>query len=694
MKYIMNIKSGIYDQAASLYQDGYAGKALEALGPLLSTCPGDAALLNLAGACCHVLNRKVEAAKYWEQALLTQPENGAAWCNLGVVLGELGRVAESEVALRRALEIDPGSPEANSNYGNLLRHRGCLNEAEAAYRRALLANPQFANAYQNLGAVLRELGQHAGSEVAYRQAIVHSPHSSMAHNGLGLLLHDLGRPVEAEAAFRQALAIAPDFARAHANLGRLLYERSRYDEAAIAARRAAELDPGLADAHLVLGGVLAAQNAGDIGPSTNAYRRAVELDPDNLSAHSNLVYTMLFESDDDHAVLEECRRLASHFEAPYPVWQVSYAHSREPQRRLRVGYVSPDFRSHCQSFFTVPLLTHHDPRAVEIYCYSGVDRPDEVTRQIRNLVDVWRDIRTLSDDALATMIMDDRIDILVDLTMHMAGGRPLLFARRPAPVQVAWLAYPGTTGSSAIDYRLTDPWLDPPGVPDADERYSERSIRLPDTFWCYDPLTGSPPVSPLPADRSGAITFGCLNSPRKLTDRTFRLWAQVLTRVAGSTMMLLVAKGAAREAVSAKFRMLGVDPSRLVFVDYQSRADYLETYRQIDIALDTFPYNGHTTSLDSFWMGVPVITAIGRTPVSRAGYALLANLGLPELAAASEAEFVDTAVHLAGDRQYLRVLRSGLRQRMERSPLMDGGRFARGIEAAYRTMWRAWCQRD
>jgi protein O-GlcNAc transferase len=374
-------------------------------------------------------------------------------------------------------------------------------------------------------------------------------------------------------------------------------------------------------------------------------------------------------------------------EAPYLAREMRHVRDRSSRRRLRVGYVSPDFRNHCQSFFTMPLLRNHDHGDFEIFCYSSARNEDSISERLKQYVDVWVPSADLDDDALAQRIADDGIDILVDLTMHMSGGRPLLFARRPAPVQIAWLAYPGTTGSSAIGYRLTDPWLDPVDDANADTRYSERSIRLPHTFWCYDPLTDGPAVNDLPAKANGWVTFGCLNHPRKLTERTLRLWASVLRKVENSRFILLVTEGAARVAVLRRLEALGVDTSRVSFVGNQSRDAYLRTYRQIDIALDTFPYNGHTTSLDSFWMGVPVLTIIGQSPASRAGYALLMNLGLPGLVAGSDEEFVEIGTALAFDTAGLALLRSGLRERMQRSPLMDGTLFAKGMEEAYRRVW-------
>jgi predicted O-linked N-acetylglucosamine transferase (SPINDLY family) len=317
-----------------------------------------------------------------------------------------------------------------------------------------------------------------------------------------------------------------------------------------------------------------------------------------------------------------------------------------------------------------------------------VERPDGHTHRIAGLADVWRDVRMLDDEALAGVVRDDRIDILVDLTMHMASGRPLLFARKPAPIAIAWLAYPGTTGSGAIDYRFTDPRLDPDGFED---QYSERSIRLPDSFWCYDPLADQPEVNALPALERGHLTFGCLNNPCKVTESTLHLWGGVMRALPDSRLRLLAPPGRARCRLLQRLAAHGIAAERISFVGFRPRADYLRCYHDIDIGLDTFPYNGHTTSLDSLWMGVPTITRVGETCVGRGGLSQLFQLGLVELAAAGDAAFTAAAARLAADLPGLAELRQALRARLERSPLMDAGRFARNIEAAYRGVWRDYC---
>jgi predicted O-linked N-acetylglucosamine transferase (SPINDLY family) len=352
-----------------------------------------------------------------------------------------------------------------------------------------------------------------------------------------------------------------------------------------------------------------------------------------------------------------------------------------------VGYVSGDFRDHCQTLFTLPLFSNHDRASVEIFGYSSVERTDDYTRRIESLADVWRNVRSLDDDELCEVIRNDGIDILVDLEMHMSNGRPLLFARKPAPVQVAWLAYPSTTGISAIDAVFTDPRLTPPPF---DGDYSEQVIRLPETFWCYDPLAAEPLVNELPALQSGSVTLGCLNAPCKITDHAILLWGRVMRSVENSRLLIMAPVGSHRRRILDGLAGQGIAPERVAIQPFRPRSEYLRTYHQIDLALDTFPYNGHTTSLDSFWMGVPVVSLVGETVVGRAGWSQVCNLELKELAARSQEQFVLTAAALAGDLPRLSDLRGSLRGRMERSPLMDGARFARNMESAYRQMWRRW----
>jgi predicted O-linked N-acetylglucosamine transferase (SPINDLY family) len=337
----------------------------------------------------------------------------------------------------------------------------------------------------------------------------------------------------------------------------------------------------------------------------------------------------------------------------------------------------------------LPLFRHHDPGQFELTLYANHASADELTEQFRAHAHNWRVITGWTDERVAEQIQRDGIDILVDLTLHMAQNRLLVFAHKPAPVQVTFAGYPGTTGIPAIDYRLTDPYLDPPGLFDA--CCAEESYRLPESFWCYDPLTSEPAVSPLPALRNGYVTFGCLSNFCKVNAAMLKTWAIVLRGAGGSRLILLAPEGRHRSRVLDVLAAEGIAGDRVRFVAVLPRPRYLELYHQIDIGLDTLPYNGHTTSLDSLWMGVPVVTLVGETVVGRAGLSQLSNIGLTELVAKNADEFVKVAVELALDPARLHALRDGLRARMQESRLMDAPRFARDIEAAYREIWRGWC---
>jgi predicted O-linked N-acetylglucosamine transferase (SPINDLY family) len=503
--------------------------------------------------------------------------------------------------------------------------------------------------------------------------------------------HLAGRLPEAESIYREILAERPDQVEALQLLGMLAAQVDQFDAAVELIQRAIAINSSNASYYNNLGNALRSQ--GRLDDAIAAYRQSIRIDPQYLIGHSNLLYSLHYHpSHDAGTILDEHRRWNQMHIEPLGKVMQPHGNNRDPDRRLRIGYVSPDFRMHCQLLFTIPLLSNHDRRDFEIFCYSSVGSPDAVTGQIRGYADGWQSIVGMTDADVARKIREDRIDVLVDLSMHMGGNRLVIFADKPAPVQVAWLAYPGTTGLPAMDYRLTDPLLDPPGT--NDHFYFETSIRLPETFWCYDPFHAQLAVNALPAESQGFLTFGCLNSFCKVNQQVVQLWARVLKIVARSRLMILCPEGSPRERLLNQMQMEGIDSDRIELVAHRRRLDYLELYHRIDLGLDTFPYNGHTTSLDSFWMGVPVVTLVGQTVVGRAGLSQLTNLGLTELIAHTPDEYVAIAARLAGDLPRLAELRRTLRSRMEGSPLMDAPRFARNIEAAYRQMWRNWCARD
>jgi predicted O-linked N-acetylglucosamine transferase (SPINDLY family) len=699
-------------------QTGNAREALDFLQRAVAIQPADALYHFSLGQTLSILNRHDQAIAAFTQALQLRPQFPDAWSALGTALHGKMRLNEAIGAYRQALAQQPGHFDAAQNLGNALcaigrldeaivmlrqsaarrpdfavthnnlavalQKKGQLPEAAAALRKALDLKPDFAEAHCNLGNCLRDLGELAQALPCYRKAIELRPNYVEALNNLGNLYQATGDFQAAVDSYHQALKHRPDYLEAQNNLGAALRTMGRTDEAVAAYRSALALRPDFAPSHCNLGNAL--KDRGEIAPAIDCYRRAIAHCPNDAISHSNLAYALHFIEFDGGRILAENLRWNQQHALPLIKEQLPHHQdaANSGQRRLRIGYISPDFKEHCQTLFTVPVLSNHDHEAFEIFCYANVVRPDQYTQRLQGYADVWRSTLRMSDAKVAQMIRDDRIDILVDLTMHMSNGRPLVMARKPAPVQVAWLAYPGTTGLSAMDYRLTDPWLDPPGT-DAD--YSEKSMRLPDSFWCYDPLTDQPPVNDLPAMAAGHILFGCLNNLCKVSDYTLDLWSRVMEIVAGSRLVLLSSPGEHRRALLGRFSARNIDAGRIEFVPFQPRQDYLREYHRIDLGLDTLPYNGHTTSLDSFWMGVPVVTRLGRTAVGRAGWGQLNNLGLPELAADTDDAFVKIASELAMDLPRLRNLRRDLRERMHRSALMNGQRFTRNMEQTYLRLW-------
>jgi predicted O-linked N-acetylglucosamine transferase (SPINDLY family) len=524
--------------------------------------------------------------------------------------------------------------------------------------------------------------------VCFRRSLELQPNYPEAHNNLGVALVKLGRYGEAHAAFRKALAIRPDYPDVYLNLGIALDLQDFLDEAAAAFQRAIELKPDFAKPHNSLGN--AYRERGELDAALAAYRRGLELDPDQALVHSNLVFTLHFHpASDDAVIAAENRHWSKRFVEPLLSVVRLPANDRDPEKRLRIGYVSPDFRLHAITHFLVPLLEAHDHSAFEIFAYSSVRSPDAITARIEKAVDVWRDVHRLSDANLVERIREDRIDLLVDLSMHTANNRLLTFARQPAPVQVSWLAYPGNTGLATIEYRLTDARIEP-AAPD-NPQTAEQPWRLPDAWCCFAPIADFPAVSPLPAAENGYVTFASLNQFGKLNEELFSVWAQLLTRLPTSQLLMICPRGQAQERVRSIFASHGVAPERLALVAPCPLPRFMELFARIDIALDAYPCNGMTTTCHSLWMGVPVITRSGAMAVSRAAGSLLQTIGLGEWVAHGAEDYVRLAMEYAADLPRLARLRTTLRERMQTSPLMDAPRFARHMEVAYRAMWRLWC---
>jgi len=653
---------------------------------ILAAQPRHADSLHLLGVIAHQAGHDDLAVEWIRQAIAIDPTNPAAHSNLGEAYLAMGRPDEAIVSYRRALSLKPDYPEACNNLGNALREQCQFTEAIAACRQAIALRPDFPEAHNNLGAALAGQGRLDEAMAAYHRALHFKPDFAEAHNNLGHALRESGQLAEAIAACRRAVALKPGFTEAHNNLGVSLAGYGQLDEAMAAYHRALALQPDFPETLNNLGNAL--KDQGKLDDALAAYRRALQIKPTDAGTHSNLIYALHFHPDHDAtAISAEQRRWSQQFSEPLK--QSILPHGNDPAVAgpLRIGYVSPDFRDHVVGRNLAPLFHCHDRERFEILCYSGVVSPDSMTGEFRQRAHEWRNTLGVGDDALAEMIRQDKIDILVDLTQHLAGNRLPMFARRPAPVQVSFAGYPESAGLDAIGHRISDRFLEPHA---ADERPgAKEQIHFIDSFWCYDPCGVEIEVSELPASKSLGVTFGCLNNFCKINEPGLCLWAKALGMVKHSRLVMQSAAGSHRERTLEILEREGIASHRVEFVEYRPRWEYLQTYHRLDIALDTTPYNGHTTSLDALWMGVPVVTLAGQTPVSRAGLSQLTNLGLPELVAHTPEDYVKIAVDLATDLPRLEKLRATLRKRMQNSILMDAPCFARQIEAAYQKMWQA-----
>jgi protein O-GlcNAc transferase len=642
--------------AADDHRAGRLDAAETVYRSVLAQVPAQADTLHLLGVLCHQRGRDGEAIELIGRAIEVEPAIVDFHNNLGVSLAALRRLVEAEMAFRRALAVKPGYAAALCNLGDVLLRQGRIAEALEVHARAVATEPGNPVFHYNLGIARKERGDFKGAIAAYERALALRPDYGDAHNNLGVALYELGRMAEAEAAYARALGLRPDNAQAHYNLGKLHHLQGRFADA------------------------------------VTSCRTALALRPDFPAAHDNLLMALTYDPTTSAGALAEAHRAFGRAYDRPAAAIAPFPNVRDYDRRLRIGYMSPDFRRHSCAHFSAPLIEAHDRAGFELFAYAELARADATTERFKAAVDHWRETAWRSDDEVERMVRDDRIDILVDLAGHTADNRLPVFARKPAPVQATWLGYPGTTGLRTIDYRLTDAVADPPGT---EAEATEKLVHLPRGFLCFEAPADAPAVSPLPARSAPVVTFGSFNNAIKINDAVARLWAAVLRTVPRSRLLIKafqIDHGDNRRRLETVFAAAGVEPGRVdIRPPYDQSRSHLATYGELDIALDPFPYNGTTTSCETLWMGVPIIALRGDRHAARVGASLLTAVGVPELIAESPADYVAKAAALAADLDRLATLRAGLRERMRASPLADPAGFARQVEAAYREMWRGWC---
>jgi predicted O-linked N-acetylglucosamine transferase (SPINDLY family) len=639
----------------------------------------------------HRAGRWQAAEEVYRQILAVHPDQVDALHLLGVIAYQAGRHEVGIEYIKRAIRLKGNEAAFHCNLGNALRDHGKLDEAVACYREAVNLQPRFAEAHNGLGMTLKKQRKLDEAIASWRRALELRPDYADALFNLALALKEQRKLDKAVACWRRALMLKPDDAAGHSNLGAVLNEQGNIDEAVASYRQALELKPDYAEAYNNLG--VALQQQGNLDGAISSFRRALECKPDYPAAHSNFLLALQYDAGATLSGLAAAHaEYDSRYAGPLRPLRRQPQTLPDPLRRLRVAFLSPDFRRHPVGHFLIQALENFDREQWETICYCDRVVQDDLTTRLRAAATVWRDVVGSNDEELTEGIRADQVDVLFDLAGHTAGNRLLVFARKPAPIQITWLGYVGTTGLQAMDYLLADRFE----IPLGQERfYRERILRMPDGYVCYEPPATPIEPGPLPALENGIIHFGSFNNPAKITPQVVEVWAKILNRVPGSRLVMKY-RGWEGESVLCRsielFQAAGVDAGRLEFAGRSDHAEFLAAYRQIDVALDPFPYGGGVTTCEALWMGVPVVTCPGETFASRHALSHLSNVGLTETIARDLDEYVELAASLAGDLARLAALRAGLRDRMAASPLCDGKRFAANLMRVVREVWQQWCR--
>jgi predicted O-linked N-acetylglucosamine transferase (SPINDLY family) len=670
------------------HQEGKGDLAVELIGKAIRANPANPMCYINLGNALKDQGKLGAAVGSYHKALSLKPDFIEAHYNLGNALHAQGELDAAVKSYRKTLSLSPNYADAHSNLALVLQEQSNLDEAIKHYRLALSLQPDNANTYCNMGTALQKQGELDAAVESFRQALSLRPDYAEAHNNFGIALQAQGKLDAAAERYQQALLLKPDFAEAYLNLGSVLKDQGRLDEAIESYRHALSLKPDYVDAHSNLG--VAFKDQGRMNESVEHCRMALAIKPDNAETHSNLIFTLdLAAKDMSELFIERKKWDEVHAD---PLWMSpTHTNAPEPTRRLRVGYVSADFRNHSAARVFGGMLTRYDHSQFEVFAYSNhKGKSDELTELFRQNVTAWRSIVGLSDEMVAKMIREDRIDILVDLSGHSAGNRLLVFARKPAPIQITAWGYAHGTGLRAMDVFFTDLVS---VLPHEQQYFSEEVRYLPSVVGSFfnEPF---PDVNELPALSGGIVTFGSFNRLAKVSAAAYRVWAEVLLSTPRSRLLLKTPEltdPAERERVVEHFLKAGVVADRIIMQGGTSWYEHMQAYRQIDIALDPFPHGGGVTALEGLMMGVPEITLCWPTTAGRVSASIMTIMGLSDWIAKTQEEYVALAVQKANDLHSLADLRQRLRTIFTTSVIGDQTAYARAVEHEYRQLWQEWC---
>lgn len=621
----------------------------------------------------------------FQQVLLINPHTFPAHVNLGLTLENVGELEQAISSYQQALALNTQSFETCFLLGNCLRKTGKLDEAITRYQQALRLRPDYVDAIVNLGLALGSRGDIEQAIACYRRAISLRPQSFAAHYNLGVCLRETKNITEAISCCRQAIALDPKSPAAYHNLSVCLRDTGDFDEAIACSRQAIALDPKSIDTFINLGNIL--QIRGKINQAVACFQQALSIAPHHPELYGIFLLSSLYLPHLTHEeIFADACSYGRHMDAIFGQERME-SRKKSPRQPLRVGLVSADLRSHPVGIFLEQVLLNLDPNTIQLYAYANQTTNDEVSTRLQDYFHTWHNVETLSDQELVQHIIDEKIDILVDLSGHTKGNRLSVFARKPVPIQVSWLGYANTTGLGTMDYILADSIT----VPEDEEQfYTEKVWRLPETYLCFTPPDLDIEIGSLPALKTGALTFGCCNNPTKINNSVIDCWSAILHALPEATFFFKYAAfkdHATRKRIEEGFGLHGIDPARLIFEDWSPRDEYLASYRKIDFALDPFPFPGGTTTCEALWMGIPTLTlAVKRGIVGHNGELIMKSVGLVDWVADSVEEYIAKAIAFTQNKEILANLRSTLRQGLLASPLCDAPRFARHLETAFQEM--------
>ena len=637
----------------------------------------------------HNLGRLDEAQALYQHILHDAPQNSDAWHLLGLIAFQRQDYPLALNLIRRAIVLHHDVAIFHNSLASVFLKQEQFSEAIESLQRALTLHPNYREALLNLAQTYLKLNYVEEAIEMYQRASSFYPQDIDLLYLLGNALGNHKRFEEAAWVYQKALLLHPHHEGILDNLGRAWYMQYRFTEALTCYQKIAELSPHEADGEIVSAQILALQ--GKTQAALAKYRKILEQFPASTKAAIGVLSTLLYDVDSEPSLIFlEHQNFDEHFALPLAVQIQPHQRVCSPQQKLKIGYLSADFRQHVMARFIEPILVHHDAQQFEIFCYALHSESDQVTQRLQHHVPHFMHCVDETDEVLTERIRQDHIHILVDLMGYTLGNRFAVLARKPAPIQVAYLGYSNTTGLTVMDYRITDDYADPPSATDS----SEVLVKMPHSYFCYSWHEEPPPVNELPVLSNGYITFGSLNNYSKLNGPLLSWWAKILHAVPHSKLLIKTKVFGDpfiyRECI-AQFAQLNIEAERLILIPYvQSLTEHLSIYHHIDIALDSYPYNGATTTCEALSMGVPVITLVGNRHVSRMGSSILHAVGLTDLITQTAQEYIHRSIHLAHQIDFLSQLRKTLRGNMHASPLMAGQAFTHHLEMIYKNMWKTW----